>query len=243
LKGWELFCHARAGGQPDFLAKQIQQIMKYYPVHLDIKNRNCLVVGGGAVGTRKVNTLLECGARVTVVSPNPTPQLTKLASEGAIILTRRAYRSADLDGAFLVIGASDDESLNQQISNDAALTNSLCNIADRPEACNFILPSIIQRGDLVITISTSGKSPALAKQLRQKLETQFGKEYAEFLLLMGVIRKKLLSRAHAPEAHKTLFNHLIDSDLIQLMQAGKTKEINSLLYKILGEGYKIEELL
>jgi len=217
--------------------------MKYYPIHLDIKNRNCLVVGGGAVGTRKVNTLLECGAGVTVVSPNPAPQLTKLASEGAIRLIRRAYRSADLDGAFLVIGATDDESLNQQISNDAALTHTLCNIADRPEVCNFILPSIIQRGDLVITISTSGKSPALAKQLRQKLQTQFGKEYAEFLLLMGAIRKKLLSRAHEPEAHKTLFNQLIDSDLIQLMQAGKTEEINSLLYKILGEGYKIEELL
>ena len=217
--------------------------MRYYPIHLDIKNRNCLVVGGGAVGTRKVNTLLECGARVIVVSPNPTSQLTKLASKGAIRLTRRAYRSDDLDGAFLVIGATDDESLNQQISNDAALTHTLCNIADRPEACNFILPSIIQRGDLVITISTSGKSPALAKQLRQKLETQFGKEYAQFLLLMGAIRKKLLGRAHEPEAHKTLFNQLIDSDLIQLMQAGKTEEINSLLYKILGEGYKIEELL
>ena len=217
--------------------------MKYYPVHLDIKNRNCLVVGGGAVGTRKVNTLLECGAGVTVVSPNPTSQLTELASEGAITLTRRAYRSSDLDGAFLVIGATDDESLNQQISNDAARTHTLCNIADRPEVCNFILPSIIQRGDLVITISTSGKSPALAKKLRQKLETQFGKEYAEFLLLMGAIRKKLLSRAHEPEAHKTLFNQLIDSDLIQLMQAGKTEEINSLLYKILGEGYKIEALL
>jgi len=217
--------------------------MKYYPIHLDIKNRNCLVVGGGAVGTRKVNSLLECGAGVTVVSPNPTSQLTELASEGAITLTRRAYRSADLDGAFLVIGATDDKSLNQQISNDAARTLTLCNIADRPEVCNFILPSIIQRGDLVITISTSGKSPALAKQLRQKLGTQFGKEYAEFLLLMGAIRKKLLSRAHEPEAHKTLFNQLIDSDLIQLMQAGKTEEINSLLYKILGEGYKIEALL
>jgi precorrin-2 dehydrogenase/sirohydrochlorin ferrochelatase len=194
--------------------------MRYYPVHLDIKNRNCLVVGGGTVGTRKVNTLLECGARVTVVSPDPTQQLTKLASEGAITLTRRAYRSADLDGAFLVIGATDDESLNQQISNDAALTHTLCNIADRPEVCNFI-----------------------PKQLRQKLETQFGKEYAEFLLLMGAIRKKLLSQAHKPEAHKDLFNKLIDSDLIQLMQAGKTEEINSLLYKILGEGYKIEALL
>jgi precorrin-2 dehydrogenase/sirohydrochlorin ferrochelatase len=217
--------------------------MKYYPVHLDIKNRHCLVVGGGAVGTRKVNTLLECGARVRVVSPEPTRQLTKLASEGAITLARRAYRSADLDGAFLVIGATDDESLNQQISNDAALTNTLCNIADRPEVCNFILPSIVQRGDLVITISTSGKSPALAKKLRRKLETQFGQEYAEFLLLMGAIRKKLLSQDHAPEAHKGLFNQLIDSDLIRLMQAGKTEEINSLLYNILGEGYKIEELL
>ncbi len=217
--------------------------MRYYPVHLDIKNRNCLVVGGGTVGTRKVDTLLECGARVTVVSPDPSPHVTKLASDGAIKLAQRAYRSTDLKGAFLVIGATDDEKLNQQISKDAENSNTLCNIADRPEVCNFILPSIVRRGDLVITISTSGKSPALAKQLRQKLETQFGQEYTEFLLLMGVIRKKLLSEAHEPEAHKDLFNKLIESDLIALMQSDKTEEINSLLYKILGEGYKIEELL
>ena len=217
--------------------------MRYYPIHLDIKNRNCLIVGGGAVGTRKVTTLLECGARVTVVSPDPTPQLTQLASEGSITLKKRAYRSDDLSGMFLVIGATDDESLNRQISKDAGRAHILCNIADCPEVCNFILPSIVRRGDLVITISTSGKSPALAKHLRQKLETQFGREYADFLLLMGAIREKQLSQAHEPEAHKTLFNQLIDSDLIQLMQAGKTEEINSLLYKILGEGYKIEELL
>ena len=195
------------------------------------------------MGTRKVNTLLECGARVTVVSPEPSPQLTKLASKGAITLTQRAYRSDDLKGAFLVIGATDDENLNQQISNDAAQSNTLCNIADHPEVCNFILPSIVRRGNLVITISTSGKSPALAKKLRQKLETQFGQEYAEFLLLMGAIRKKLLSEAHEPEAHKDLFNKLIQSDLIELMQSNKTEEINSLLYKILGKGYKIEQLL
>ena len=217
--------------------------MKYYPVHLDIKNRNCLIVGGGAVGTRKVNTLLECGAHVTVVSPDPTSQLTQLASEESITLKRRAYRSDDLAGMFLVIGATDDESLNRQISKDAERAHILCNIADRPEVCNFILPSIVRRGDLVITISTSGKSPALAKHLRQKLETQFGQEYADFLLLMGAIRKKLLSHAHEPEAHKEIFHKLIDSNLIELMQAGKTEEINSVLYKILGEGYRIEELL
>ena len=217
--------------------------MRYYPIHLDIKNRNCLVVGGGAVGTRKVNTLLECSARVSVVSPEPSQQLTKMAAAGSIVLKQRAYRSADLKDTFLVIGATDDENLNQQISSDAALSNILCNIADRPEACNFILPSIVRRGDLVITISTSGQSPALAKKLRQNLEIQFGQEYAQFLLLMGAIRKKLLSQTHEPEAHKSLFNKLIDSNLIQLMQSNKTEEINSLLYKILGRGYKIEELL
>ena len=217
--------------------------MKYYPVNLDIKNRNCLLVGGGAVGTRKVNTLLECGARVTVVSPDPTPQLTSLASEGSITLKKRAYRSDDLTGMFLVIGATDDESLNRQVSKDAERAHTLCIIADRPEVCNFILPSIVRRGDLVITISTSGKSPALAKQLRQKLETQFGKEYAEFLLLLGAIRKKLLSQAHEPEAHKGLFNKLIDSNILNLIHEGKKDDINALLYNILGEGYRLEELL
>lgn len=217
--------------------------MKYYPAHLDIQNRKCLVVGGGAVGTRKVNTLLECGARVAVVSPDPTAQLTRLASEGSITLRKRNYRSNDLTGMFLVIGATDDESLNHQVSKDAERAHILCNIADRPEACNFILPSIVRRGDLVITVSTSGKSPALAKHLRQKLETQFGPEYADFLLLMGAIRQKLLNQAHEPEAHKEIFHKLIDSNLIELMQAGKTEEINSVLYTILGEGYRIEELL
>ena len=217
--------------------------MKYYPVHLDIKNRDCLIVGGGAVGTRKVKTLLECGARVTVISPRPAEPLKNLAAEGTITLKERPYRSEDLKGMFLVIGATDDETLNHQVSQDAERSNTLCNIADRPEVCNFILPSIVQRGDLVITISTSGKSPALAKKLRQKLETQFGKEYADFLILMGAIRKKLLGQAHEPEAHKDLFNKLINSDLIDLMQSNKKEEINSLLYKILGEGYTIEELL
>jgi precorrin-2 dehydrogenase/sirohydrochlorin ferrochelatase len=217
--------------------------MKYYPVHLDIKNRNCLVVGGGAVGTRKVNTLLACGARVTVVSPDPAQQLKKMAAEGSITLKERAYRTVDLEDMFLVIGATDDEMLNRQISEEAEQIGILCNIADRPEACNFILPSVVQRGDLVITISTSGQSPALAKRVRRKLEAQFGEEYADFLLLMGAIRKKLLSQAHEPEAHKALFNQLIDSDLIEFLRTGQRKQLNLLLYKILGEGYRIEELL
>ncbi len=217
--------------------------MKYYPVHLDINNRNVLVVGGGSVGTRKVKTLLDCGARVTVISPEVSQQLRELAASGNIILAERSYQSEDLNDVFLVIGATDDEKLNQQISRDADRLNTLCNIADRPEVCNFILPSIVQRDNLVITISTSGKSPALAKKLRQALENQFGEEYGTLLQLMGAIRKKLLQQAHKPEAHKPLFERLINSDLIVMIQAGKTEEINTLLFDILGEGYNFEELM
>ena len=192
--------------------------MRYYPVHLDIQNRNCLVVGGGAVGTRKVITLLDCRAYVTVVSPEVTQQLRDYALSGRIDFKERRYRSADIDGMFLVIGATDDEQLNRQISSDADRLNTLCNIADRPEVCNFILPAIVERDDLIITISTSGKSPALAKKLRKTLECQFGKEYGVFLKLMGAIRKKLLSTSHKPEAHKHLFEQLIDADLIAMIE-------------------------
>jgi len=216
--------------------------MRYYPVHLDIQNRSCLVVGGGSVGTRKVATLLDCGANVTVISPVVSHRLREFSTSGSIKLRERPYQSGDLDGMFLVIGATDDEELNRQISKEADRLNTLCNIADRPEVCNFILPSIVQRDDLVITISTSGRSPAMAKKLRKTLESQFGKEYGVFLKLMGAIRKKLLSTSHKPEAHKYLFEQLIEADLIAMIEKGKTAEIDALLFEILGEGYNFKDL-
>ena len=217
--------------------------MRYYPIHLDIQNRNCLVVGGGQVGTRKVMTLLKCGAKVTVVSPVISETLKDLEKSASLTLKARPYRSADLEGMFLVIGATDDETLNQQVSSDAESRNTLCNIADRPAVCNFILPSIVQRDDLVITVSTSGRSPALAKKLRKTLECQFGPEYGDFLQLLGAIRKKLLSQAHEPEVHKPLFEQLINSNLIEMIQEDKIKDIDALLFNILGEGYRFEELV
>jgi len=217
--------------------------MRYYPVNLDIQNRRCLVVGGGSVGTRKVITLLECGAAVTVVSPIITEKLAELADSSSIELKKRHYHTSDIDGMFLIIGATDDEELNRRIHRDAEHLNKLCNIADRPEACNFILPSIIHRGDLIIAISTSGKSPAFAKYLRQKLEKEFGTEYADFLELMGVIRKKLLSEEHAPEAHKPVFEKLIESRLLDMIKNSQTEDINALISEILGEEYTFESLL
>lgn len=217
--------------------------MRYYPVNLDIQNRKCLVVGGGSVGTRKVMTLLECGAIVTVVDPDVAEELLELAEKNMIELKKRHYESSDIEGMFLVIGATDNEELNWQINKDAERQNKLCNIADRPEACNFILPSIVNRGNLVITISTSGKSPAFAKKMRQDLEKQFGEEYDEFLQLMGAIRKKALSEKHEPEAHKHLFEKLINRGLIDMIRNHDEERINSLLLEIFGEGYRFEELM
>ena len=217
--------------------------MKYYPVYLDIRGRTCLVVGGGQVGTRKVQTLLECGAKVWVISLDVTPRLEELAGQGHIELTRRSYRSGDLDTVFLVIGATDDQTLNRQIHKDAEAAQRLCNIADQPALCNFVLPSIVNQGDLSIAISTAGKSPAFAKHLRRKLERQFGPEHGRMLDLMGALRKRLLAEEHAPEAHKPLFEQLIKSGLLEMVRAEDYQRIDALLIKVLGPGYQYNQLM
>jgi len=217
--------------------------MKYYPVNLDMRNRKCLVVGGGAVGTRKVMTLLECGAKVTVVSTDITEKLQELSDSDIIKLEKRPFHISDLDEMFLVIGATDNQEINRKIHSEAERLGILCNIADRPEDCNFILPAIVNRGDLIIAISTSGKSPAFAKKMRKDLEKQFGTEYAEFLKLMGGIRNKLLSEDHEPEAHKPLFEKLIQRDLVRMIKDRDIAAVNSLLFEILGEGYIFDELM
>ncbi|MBW2574124.1 MAG: bifunctional precorrin-2 dehydrogenase/sirohydrochlorin ferrochelatase [Deltaproteobacteria bacterium] len=217
--------------------------MKYYPVNLDIRNRKCLVVGGGTVGTRKVMTLLNCGAKVTVVSSDVAEKLQELSDGDIIKLEKRPFQISDLDEMFLVMGATDNQEINREIHSEAERLGVLCNIADRPEVCNFILPAIVNRGDLIIAISTSGKSPAFAKKIRKDLEKVFGTEYAEFLKLMGEIRNKLLSEDHEPEAHKHLFEKLIKRDLIKMIKDRNIAAVNSLLFEILGEGYIFDELM
>ncbi len=217
--------------------------MRYYPVNLNISNRNCIVVGGGGVGTRKVISLLECGAHVTVVSPETSAHLAKLAASKTIIWRQRSYQASDLDGMFLVIGATDDEELNHRIYKDAEQSNILCNIADRPKSCNFILPAVVRQGDLILTISTSGQSPAFAKQLRREFQKTIGPEYAALLMLMGAIRKQLLSQEHAPEAHKPLFEKLLQGGLLEMVRHHQIDEIDELLLDVLGEGYKYKDLL
>jgi precorrin-2 dehydrogenase/sirohydrochlorin ferrochelatase len=217
--------------------------MKYYPVLLDIRHKKCLIVGGGSVGSRKAASLLACGAEVTVVSPLISDTLRNQMTKNNLVILERSFQASDLDGMFLVIGATDDEVLNQEISAEAHRRNILCNIADRPKVCNFILPSIIQRGDLLIAISTSGQSPAFARKVRQDLEKQFGPEYEAFLKVMGAIRQHLLAQAHAPEAHKPIFEKLIQADLLHLIQKKQYAAANALIEDATGEVFDVEFLI
>ena len=217
--------------------------MRYYPINLDVQNRECLVVGGGGVGERKVKTLLECGALVTVVTTDATEALQTLASERVISLKTREYEPSDMEGKFLVIGATDNEALNQTISKDAGERGMLCNIADRPEVCNFVLPAIVRQGDLLIAISTSNKSPAVARRTRKILEKEFGPEYAVLINLMGAIRQKLLAQSKSPEAHKLMFERLLDEGLLEMIREERIDDLDRLLGVVLGNGYRWKDLM
>ena len=217
--------------------------MRYYPVNLDVKNKDCLVVGGGTIGERKAKTLLSCGAMLSIVSPEVTPSLEELASAGEVRIAYRSYLPSDLDGKFLVIGATADEAVNRQISQDAASKGILCNIVDRPESCTFVLPAIVEQGDLTVAVSTSNKSPALAKRLRRKLEKEFGPEYGQLLSLMGSVRRRLIAENDSPEANKAKFEQLLDTNLLELFRQGRMGDIDNKLKEILGKEYNLQSLL
>jgi precorrin-2 dehydrogenase / sirohydrochlorin ferrochelatase len=217
--------------------------MRYYPLFLNLNNRTCLVVGGGKVGARKARGLLSAGARVVVVSPQMDASLEVLRPHERLRLERRAYRPQDMEGVFLVFAATDDKAQNRRIQKDAGGRQTLCNIADRPELCDFILPAVVRQGDLALAITTAGKSPALAKRLRRQFADQLGPEYARLTELLGAIRRRLLSEGHDPEGHQQVFNTLLDGDLLGLLRTDRKDEIDALLAATLGPGYRLENLM
>ena len=210
--------------------------MNYYPINLDIRGRPCLVVGGGTVAARKVQSLLACGARVTVVSPQLAPTLQTLAAEGRIAWQPRQYRVDDLTGALIVVAATDQARVNQGVADEARRLKILCNVIDRPLAGDFIVPSVVRRGDLTLTVSTAGQSPALAKHVRKELEARFGNEYEAFLRLLGVVRQRLLSTECDP-ARQNVFERLVGSDLLAAIGRGQWPAARRQLREILGSAY------
>jgi len=216
--------------------------MKYYPIFLELKAKDCLVVGGGKVGARKAATLEKCGANVKVISDRFSSGFDDLKQTN-ICLEKKEYEKKDVNGMFLVFAATDNVDLNQQIKDDASMLNILCNIADAPQNSDFLLPSIVDRGDLILAVSTSGSSPAMAKKIRQDLEKHFGPEYAQFLTMMGNIRKKLLSSGHAPDDNKAIFYTLIEKGVLELIQTNDEININAVLCDVLGNKYSYQDLV
>jgi precorrin-2 dehydrogenase/sirohydrochlorin ferrochelatase len=209
--------------------------MSYYPLLVDLEGKNCVVIGAGSVAERKVCSLLECGAYVRVIGSRVTSKLAAMANSGKIKLEERNYRSGDLEGAFLVIAATDDQTLQAQVWQEASERGLLINTVDKVDRSNFISPSLVRRGDLIIAISTQGKSPALAARLREKLEAMFGSEYAELIELLGSAREEVAARLPDPDRRKKLWYRLIDSDLLDLLRGGKRSLAEKRLAEIIRE--------
>lgn len=211
--------------------------MKYYPVFLDIADKKCIVVGGGEVAARKVKRLLDCGAHVYVISPELNLELAALKKDQRISHIPSAYESKDIHGAALVIGATDDEKTNLAISRDAREKGIAVNIVDDPQKCDFILPSIVERGDLLIAVSTCGNSPALARHLREELEARYGGEYAVFLRIMGGLRVQMKKNTGAG---KSWFETLISSGILELIRKKDWEKVKNTVFEITGEEVKID---
>jgi siroheme synthase-like protein len=208
----------------------------YYPAILDIAGRRALVVGGGKVGQGKAAGLLNAGADVKVVSLTATPQVESWAAEGAIELALRPYESRDLDGCFLVIAATEDNDTNVRVFEDAEQRQMLCNVVDVTHLCNFILPSIVRRGDLAIAVSTGGASPALARRIRISLGQCYGDEYAVALELLGSLREQLKARYPDPRERKIIFERMVYSELMDLVRAGDADAIEAWVQRCIDEG-------
>jgi precorrin-2 dehydrogenase/sirohydrochlorin ferrochelatase len=193
---------------------------KFYPMMVDVAGKRCLVVGGGTVAERKVTLLVECDADVEVVSPRTTARLTALATAGRLRLRRRTVRPSDLRGAFLVVVATDDPQVNREVAEAVRTAGGLVNVADDPDACTFLVPSVVRRGDLTIAISTGGGSPALAKKLRQRLEQTIGPEYEAFLGALRALRERARQAIADPERRQAIYRRAVESDLFEQVARG-----------------------
>jgi precorrin-2 dehydrogenase/sirohydrochlorin ferrochelatase len=205
---------------------------KYYPILLNIQDKKCLVVGGGNVAWRKVCSLKDAGGRVTVVSPEFCPEMEK---EPGIERIRQKYEEGFLDGVLVVVASTDDEEVNKKIYYDAVKRGIPVNVVDRPEFCSFIVPATIMRGDLSISISTGGASPALARNIRESLEKQFGDEYGEFAKLLSETRRKVLSEIPDESIRRDILQRIAGLDMLEIVKQKGIDEAKMKMLRIISE--------
>jgi len=208
--------------------KRAKQASPYYPIVLNIQGRKCLVVGGGKVALRKVKVLLGHGANVEVVSPVFCPELNQLATDGAIRAIQRDYKSEDLQHAFIAITATDDAKTNERVASEAMRQGVLTNVVDDPKNSDFIVPSYFQRGDVIIAVSTSGRSPALARKIRSELERNFKAEYEQLAIIADEVRSKL--KQQGITASSDAWQQVLSlNSLIELLRQGKNQQAKEIM--------------
>ena len=180
----------------------------YYPIYLDIKDRPCLVVGGGKIALRKIKGLLECGAEVEVVSLKVEPAIKEIVPEDNIQIG--PYNSTHCVNKEIVIAATNDNQLNQQIYHDAKKNGALINVVDQPHLCQFIMPAVVRRGKMQIAISTGGSSPALAKKIRQELEGKYSTDYDDKMELMDQLRTLIKENVENSTTRQKIFDKMAE---------------------------------
>jgi len=208
--------------------KKNSKAFAYYPISFNLQGKRCVVIGGGKVALRKIKILLECGAKVTVISPKPHPEISKLSEERAIQLMERDYKARDLKDAVIAIACTDVKKVNRKAADEAKKARVLVNVADDPERSNFIIPSFFRRGNLTIAVSTAGVSPALARKIRTRLEKSLGVEYASLLSLIGEVRSAINRKGYVVDAET--WQEALDLDpLIRLVKARQWRKAKTFL--------------
>lgn len=193
--------------------------METYPICLvSLDKCKCVVIGGGGVAARKIQALLEAGAGITVISPVFDPEILRLSSEAPMTLLQRLYRDGDLRGAFLVISATDSPEVNRAIWQEACREGCLINVVDDPQHSNFIVPAVVRRGDVAVAITTGGASPALARRLRERLESWLRPAYGDLAVLLAELRPELMRRFLPGEPRLQAALRLVDSDLLDIIE-------------------------
>jgi precorrin-2 dehydrogenase/sirohydrochlorin ferrochelatase len=205
----------------------------FYPIYLSLIKKRVVVIGGGEVAERKVESLLETGADITVISPEVTDRIASFAQSGRIRLEHRAYAPGDCERAFLVFSATDDAAISEAVFQEATHARALVNTADQPALCDFIMPAVVRRGDVAIAISTGGASPGLAGQLRRKIEKLIGPEYARLAELLSQARLEIRRRVPEARDRKALHLRILNSDIMKRLKRNDTDGARKRLKEII----------
>lgn len=206
--------------------------MSHFPIFLQLAGRRCLVIGGGAVAERKIAGLLEAGAAVTVISPDISETIARWAREGSVHVVARRYRPGDLAGYELAFAATDDAEVNAAAYSEGRQSHIWVNAADDPAHCDFILPSVLRRGDLTVAVSSGGRSPALARTIREELEFYFTAEYEPLARLAAGVRDELQRRGIAVSFEQ--WRKALRGEARQVLRRGDFARARSVLLKDLG---------